>query len=70
MTNNVIILGAGASKAAGIPLLDVLVDEMWGCAIRGISFPRWSMGTRVLWSFRIFLNSPLCGFKNSLLTMC
>ncbi len=35
MTDNVIILGAGASHDAGIPLLAGFVDKMWEYAIRG-----------------------------------
>jgi SIR2-like domain len=35
MTDNVIILGAGASVDAGIPLLSNFVDKMWELAMRG-----------------------------------
>ncbi|HEY9151525.1 MAG TPA: hypothetical protein VIN60_01465 [Anaerolineales bacterium] len=35
MTDNVIILGAGASVDAGIPLLSNFVDKMWEIATRG-----------------------------------
>jgi hypothetical protein len=35
MTDNVIILGAGASVDAGIPLLSNFVDKMWELATRG-----------------------------------
>jgi len=35
MVDNVIILGAGASHDAGIPLLSGFAERMWGYAIRG-----------------------------------
>src|ERR1051325_4702321 len=33
--HNVILLGAGASADAGIPMLDSFVDKMWEYAVRG-----------------------------------
>ena len=35
MSDNVIILGAGFSYDAGIPLLSGFIERMWECAIRG-----------------------------------
>jgi hypothetical protein len=35
MSNNVIVLGAGASSQAGIPLLAGFVDRMWEFSVRG-----------------------------------
>jgi hypothetical protein len=35
MPNNVIILGAGASRAAGIPLMGGFMDQMWNLAKKG-----------------------------------
>ena len=37
MTNNVLILGAGASHDAGVPLMAGLVERMWEYAIRGMN---------------------------------
>lgn len=35
MSDNVIILGAGASADAGIPMMESFVDTMWNYATRG-----------------------------------
>ena len=62
MSDTVLILGAGFSRAAGIPLLGDFVDRMWELSIRGRAAKPLEDGDKQLFAEAMRIREELDGY--------